>query len=1287
MTGRINQFLLLSWVCVLQSHCTVVSGLETNRSCYCVTEDDSEDFNSDLCSECSSHDLSYFADTGAFNSSYSTFYFSLGHHSLFRGVTVSQNATNVTDLTLIGLTNTSIIDLCGKGRTPAAVVQCEGNTGFLFANVINLTIAGLEFRNCGFSVNVSSYKHSAAIALVSVWNLTMCNVQILFSNGWGLLGESVSGTSSINYSVFDGSHSVGSTLGGGNLYLSYRPLASQDTSFTIAHCIIRNGHNNFSHGDGGGMFIYIDTMHHINILVDTVHFSDNVGKHGGNVALAYEAVHGTWQSTVKFVNCYFLNGTAELGGGIYITMGAYSDDSLIPKFSIPGLQCHPLNSSQNYLPVHISYSHIANNTASEVGAGVYIQLHEDVNFQSVAKIEFKWCVLDNNSNNNISHRSRGGTAVNIINFHLPGFDCHQSPQYNVVFAYCNFTRNRGAAVLADSVGSGTLYVEENALLVLKHCWFENNNCTGITAVHSNIVLEGKIVLRNNRAFNGGGMVMCANSIIFLNLSREVKVIIENCHADNFGGGVYAEFECSQAIPPCFFQTSNSRNISKHLIYLQNNTATRAGTAVYGGAVDYCYAFGPYNKSDKSVVFNKLFHIDSASENILSNVSSNPINVCFCTNGTPACKDTRRISEEQIYPGGLLSVTVVVVGQRNGTVPGLVVATSLDNNVTIEGETDRVINSTSCTTLNYTLLTSIQLPHSVKIDFTIGNTDFRNAIIDTGIAPVLTVTIASCPYGFSVSTKSGKCDCNSWVHSLHAICNITTNSIYRSRNSSWWIGQLKNTSNTAIYSTFCPFDYCVRKDIGIQINESGFADSQCANNRRGILCGGCKGNRSNVLGSSSCKDCRSPHSILKMLGLILLFALLGIAFVFLVGILDMTVSEGTLNAIVFYMNVVRVNTNIFFDSPKGKSTVSRMLEVFVAWMNLDLGIETCFYDGMGTIGKTALQLVFPLYLCLLSWLIIFLSRRSSIVTKLFGKNVVKILATIIFHFYAKILRTVIDILRRSEIMVEGEDSHTQHVSSYRWTVDGTIPYLNNRRHTVLFAVAVIVIAVTLPYTLALLFIQCLRRRSNMKVLFWVNKLKPFFDAYTGPYKDNYHFWTGFLLVVRIVLFIAIAVNTSKGEVLNLTLINTTTAILFVLIRPGIYKSWVLNLIEVFTYANLAALTSGTVYDSWLKYSNKYPITLCVGSMFLLFCGIVVYHILKKLSVTRRWGLMKVWLLDRRWPWMKRKQIRSLILPYVDPDNDEDLSSSDSELDPILQNAPPVARYDQYREPLIGTTRTE
>ena len=1287
MTSRLNLlfFLFFSWVSVLlQSYCTVVSGLETNRSCYCVTEDDSEDFNSDLCSECSSHNLSYFADTGAFNSSYSMFYFSLGHHSLFRGVTVSQYATNVTDLTLIGLTNTSIIDLCGNGRTPAAVVQCEGNTGFLFANVINLTIAGLEFRNCGFIVNVSSYKHSAAIALVSVWNLTMCNVQILFSNGWGLLGESVSGTSSINYSVFDGSHSVVShsdwySYGGGNLALFYDNNACVNSSFTISHTRVTNGCNyatTFNHAYGGGLHIYIKTTNAIKIFIDTVYFSGNVGEHGGNVAVNYATTNGAWSSIVTFSNCHFLYGLAKLGGGIFIVLS--------------GDLKNTSNSSSEYTATIISIreSVIAKNTANEVGAGVYIQLHEDTELSLATAVEFNECVFDNNSNSDET-LSRGGAAINLLNFRVPGYATHQSPQFKIFLISCNFTRNWEKAPLEDSAGSGTLFVEENAFMSLKDCLFEDNNCTGIKAVHSNIMLEGNIVLRNNVGYNGGGLVMCANSIIFLNLSKEVKVTIENCHAHNFGGGIYAEFECSQASPPCFFQTSNSTNIPEPHIYLHNNTASKAGTALYGGAVDYCYAFGPYNKKNKTRFFNKLFHIVPASVNNLSNITSNPINVCFCRDKIPACNEFSRISEKKVYPGGLLSVSLVVVGQRNGTVPGQVVATSLnEDDVQIEDHSDTEIKSAICTTIKYPIVihNSEDLPKDVQFSFRIGDTAFKNAVIHAANIPVLNVTIASCPYGFSVSSKSGKCDCNHWVHSLRAICSITTNSIYRSRNSLWWIGHLKNTSNTATYSTFCPFDYCVREDIHIHVNESGFADSQCANNRRGILCGGCKGNRSNVLGSSSCKHCHSPHSILKMLGLILLFALLGIAFVFLVGILDMTVSEGTLNAIVFYMNVVSVNTNIFFD---GTSTVNRVLEVFVAWMNLDLGIETCFYDGMGAIGKTILQFVFPLYLCLMSGLIIVFSRRSSMVTKMFGKNVVKILATMIFHLYAKVLRTVIDILRRS-VVIEISQAEHGDVSSkviYVWSVDGTTLYMKNEWHTILFVIAVAVIAVTLPYTLALLFIQCLRRRSNMKVLFWVNKLKPFFDAYTGPYKDNYHFWTGFLLLVRIALFIIIAVDTHSGQLQNITLIIATTSVLFVITRPGIYKNWTLNIIEVFIYANLTVLAVGTAYTARFNYSKNSIIVVCVGSVFLLFCGIVVYHILKKLSVTRRWGLMKVWLLDRRWPWMKKKQIRSLILPYVDPDNDEDLSSSDSELDPILQNAPPVARYDQYREPLIGTAKTE
>ena len=1162
---------------------------------------------------------------------------------------------------------------------PVARILCdsERDSGFYFDHVVNLTIVNLGFYSCGFS-------EFGAVMCRSVTNLYMFRVEIKYSRGWGLSCQEVYGTSVISHTCVSHSKSLFNYTGG-NLNLIYDSNVGRSASFNITNSIFSEGFNTYNFtkyhtGYGGGVHIYLKTTDFVDIYFENVWFENNTGEEGGNVALLYRATQpNAWFGSVTFSHCHFMGGLARFGGGLYISMGA---DGLENVSSIE---------TNGGAVVRVVDSEILGNSADLVGAGLYLQFHENAELQTVSTVFIESTVFDNNVNLATFH-SRGGSAVNLINFHVPSYRRHQLIQYEASFVSCNFTRNRGQANADDSVGSGTLYVEQNAYMTLKDCLFEDNECTGITAVHSNIVLEGTVTLRNNTAFNGGGMVLCDNSILFFNRSTKVEVIIENCHADNFGGGIYAEFECSQAIPPCFFQLNTLQVIQNHLLFLKDNTAMNAGTAIYGGAVDTCFQFeSSRNITNKSKFFDSLFRIEPAQQNFLSNISSNPVKICYCDDsGVPRCNERTRYYGS-VYPGSTLTVSVVVVGQRDGPVPGIVAA--YPPSMIDEQQSTHKVNS-NCTHLGYAILG--KPGQNKSLNLSISDTQVTPAFNDQRANVTLVVSIKRCPLGFALSPEN-KCYCAPWINGLQddhskAVCNITSQTIHRYNDSTWWVGDYEgvNGSRRAIFGVYCPFDYCVREDIHIHVNESDFADSQCANNRRGILCGGCKGNRSNVLGSSSCKDCRSPHSILKMLGLILLFALLGIAFVFLVGILDMTVSEGTLNAIVFYMNVVRVNESIFFDSPKTPNKVNRMLKVFVAWMNLDLGIETCFYDGMGAIGKMALQFVFPLYLCFLSGLIIYISRKSSMVTSLFGKNVVKILATVIFHLYAKFLRTVIDIIRLSLIHFEESEEESDSAPftlgnvRYVWTVDGTTAYFN-KRHTILFAVAVAVIAVTLPYTLALLFIQCLRRRSNMKVLFWVNKLKPFFDAYTGPYKDNYHFWTGFLLVVRIVLFIAIAGNTSEGETLNLTLISATAAILLVLIQPGVYKSLALNVTEAFTYANLSLLATGTTYDLRFNYTNNWSVIICVGSMFLLFCGIVVYHVLKKLSVTRRWGLMKVWLLDRRWPWMKRKQIRSLILPYVDPDSDEDLSSSDSELDPILQNAPPLARYDEYREPLIETEK--
>ena len=1248
-------FTLLLCAAVLQ-HSVLCEEVTT---CKCVGPADHK-----VCPDSDCHPLMYYAEN--FTSD-TVFKFVPGNHVL-NGVHIS--ATGLHNLIMVGCNE----PLNAAEQSPLATVQCIGNhTGFLFESIVNLSVITLGFENCGFSYYGNNHEeYNQAVLMKDVTHLRVSGVLIYNSAGYGLYIINLCGNSSIDRTIIGKSHNTTECFAG-NLHMIYNDNETSGSYFlNICNSKFIYGTNVYSKGSkpyASGIGIFLVTTNRIHITLRNVTMTGNKARNGGNLAISY--VHlsqsNTWLSSVTIDNCTLSWGSALLGGGIYM--------------SIVARQKHSTNSNRTVTVaiVNIINTIIEHNEAYDVGAGAYIQLYEEEALSTVALINISYSVF---SNNTVQHlpNGRGGVALSILNFQLPGYMPHRMPQYNIYVTSCNFTYNRVSVSSSDSVGSGTLFVEENAITELRDNVFLHNGCTGIVAVRSNLVLKGNTTISNNTAMSGGGMVLCDNSLIYL--SGTVTVNITQNTVSGFGGGIYAEFDCTQAIPPCFFQAENN-SFEDKTIYLDRNSANKSGSALYGGSIDYCFFFGQYNYRQSSTsIFLTLFNITHDS-NDSSYITSNPLRVCFCyVNGlSPNCRELEMTYD--IYPGSKLEVPLVVVGQRNGPVPGVVVAT----NVAAESATQS-IKQNSCKNLSYSLDPKGNVSFyegNVSISLTVQNTDFRD-VNDSVRSVTITVRFKTCPLGFQlpdVCRADSQCGCTCLAKLKNVLegitCSIRGTHIHKKSKSFWWLGIISKTENETeiAFNKFCPFDFCdVKVSHNINVHQPESANIQCAFNRSGILCGGCKPKLSKVFGSSHCVDCMSHYSVLRALGLVLAFTTSGILLVLFLGVLDMTVTEGTLNAIIFYMNVVSVNRSTFFGPPKGGNTVPmKVLKVFVSWMNLDLGHDVCFYNGMNAIEKTVFQFLFPLYLWFLAGLIIYLCRKSSLVSKMVGENAVKLLATIILLSYAKLLRTIIDAVNLTTISFSG--------GSYMavWTMDGNITFLGEE-HAFLFAFALIVAAVSLPYTLALLFIQCLRKRSNMKVLFWVNKLKPFFDAYTGPYKDKYHFWTGFLLIIRISLFVVIALKTSKGPILNLTLIGVTTSLLSLLIQPGIYRKWPLTAIEAFTHFNLTVYSIGTAYVLTLHYSKEKGTLICIGSMFLLFCGVVVYHVYKKLSDTQRWRKVKVWLLQRRWPWMKQKPIRSLIL-HINPDIGDELSSSDSELDPILHNAPPVARYDEYREPLIET----
>ena len=117
----------------------------------------------------------------------------------------------------------------------------------------------------------------------------------------------------------------------------------------------------------------------------------------------------------------------------------------------------------------------------------------------------------------------------------------------------------------------------------------------------------------------------------------------------------------------------------------------------------------------------------------------------------------------------------------------------------------------------------------------------------------------------------------------------------------------------------------------------------------------------MLGYNECERCNNDH-----IAIIIPFALAGIALVAFVIVLNLTVSVGTINGFIFYANIIKIYEHIFFP----KHTVN-FLSQFISWINLDLGIKTCFYNKMNSCGKIWLQFVFPAYVWLILIFIILL----------------------------------------------------------------------------------------------------------------------------------------------------------------------------------------------------------------------------------------------------------------------------------------------------------------------------
>ena len=463
--------------------------------------------------------------------------------------------------------------------------------------------------------------------------------------------------------------------------------------------------------------------------------------------------------------------------------------------------------------------------------------------------------------------------------------------------------------------------------------------------------------------------------------------------------------------------------------------------------------------------------------------------------------------------------------------------------------------------------------------------------------VIEIALLGCPFGFQLEDlQYPGCDCDFTVKESGCTCTIDGLTI--SCPFGKWIG---NISNKTIVHHHCPFDYCT-SEIDIKVTDA--LDNQCAHSRSGILCGECQPGLSLVLGSSKCEDCSNTHLLL-----IFAFVFAGLSLVLLLYSCNLTVSTGTMNGLIYFANVVQVNSSIFVTQ-----NTPQFFVVFIAWINLDLGIQTCFYNGMDMYAKAWLQFVFPIYMWLIVAAVVLLSRHSVTISRLTRDNTVPVLATLFLLSYAKLLRAIITAFSFTYLHYP-DGTHTP-----AWMYDGNVPFAKGKHITLLIAALVAMFGFIIPYTLLLLLSPYLQRWSHYKSLRWVNKLKPFLDANHGPYKNKTRSWTGIILLIRAVQFICSAANAEGDPNINLMVILLigVAPYLVVWIFGTVYKRRVSSILESVFVLLLSMLASASLYIRTTSLNVEGKQTAITTSIFVaaffLFLVIIAYHLFKLIKLT-------------------------------------------------------------------------
>ena len=758
---------------------------------------------------------------------------------------------------------------------------------------------------------------------------------------------------------------------------------------------------------------------------------------------------------------------------------------------------------------------------------------------------------------------------------------------SIIFNNCRFLNNSIWMTLMDIGYSSTLYSPNLHLGFYGHNVFTDNKARLGDTLYSVIAMDsvhlrvaGMVQIENNKV-NLVTMTLSANSRILLHNNSQLR-IANNSRLSLVRGRYYAVIQLSIYIGSDIIiskaqslidyikdskcevesETCDGRRVFQFIddkgryiaeddleyfntSIVLNNRGAQKNTKedrvlhhlIYNFNLQACkLTLREGDKLMKEREKRRIFKLDSWDETA---IASPAYYACTCDPAHPHDRNLWDCSSGNItttvYPGLTVRVALVALGD-GGFVKRV--------NFTIFESTQvySVLNNKGCKEVtvfdrtlpgqNYTLTVNSYsqiLQYTTEVKQMLHQETTKIEFNKTIVVQVSTI----CPTGFQISSSKNNdgtsCICNDLLSKNHFQCTILTEGIrteirYKSSTNNYWMGYL---GQQLVVSDHCPSHYCNTLNSTISTTGLTVEDMnttiQCEHNsnRQGLLCSECPTGTSSQFGSFRCTQCTFAGLLLVPFG-----AIAGIVLILLLFLFNFTVLQGDIIGIAFYANVVGIMDEFLL-----KYSI-RPFYVPLLLINLGLGFEICFYDGMDEFSKAIVHFIFPFYLMALLIIIIIAAHKYNLKVfriRFVARRSVPVLATIMLLTYSGLINAVINGLQYTNLY--NVDSGIHQVV---WLHQPELKYFNGKHIVVRVLCLLVTLFYLLPLTIVTLFGDLFRICSRN---LWYSH---FLDVFHGAFRYPFGFWFGSRLLFRII-FVTLNITTNTF-VVAYTIFLTTGAII-------------------------------------------------------------------------------------------------------------------------------------------------